>query len=81
MRHSRGTYLPTSPFFLLAAFLPYDGLAPESGKTCRESTGGSMDVLSEVLKVVKLQGALFFNGEFSSPWSFALRTPARSRPT
>jgi len=29
-----------------------------------------MDVLSEVLKVVKLQGAMFFNGEFSSPWSF-----------
>jgi AraC-like DNA-binding protein len=29
-----------------------------------------MDVLSEVLKVVKLQGALYFNGEFSSPWSF-----------
>jgi len=30
--------------------------------------GGRMDVLSEVLKVVKLQGALFFNGEFSAPW-------------
>lgn len=28
-----------------------------------------MDVLSEVLKVVRLQGALFYNGEFSSPWS------------
>ena len=28
-----------------------------------------MDVVSEVLKVVKLQGALFYNGEFSSPWS------------
>jgi AraC-like DNA-binding protein len=28
-----------------------------------------MDVLSEVLRVVKLQGALFYNGEFSSPWS------------
>lgn len=27
-----------------------------------------MDVLSEVLKVVKLEGALFFNGEFSAPW-------------
>jgi AraC-like DNA-binding protein len=27
-----------------------------------------MDVLSEVLRVVKLQGALFFNGEFSAPW-------------
>ena len=32
-----------------------------------------MDVLSEVLKVVKLQGAMFFNGEFSAPWS--LRSP------
>jgi AraC-like DNA-binding protein len=29
-----------------------------------------MDVLSEVLKVVKLQGAMFYHGEFSSPWSF-----------
>lgn len=28
-----------------------------------------MDVLSEVLKVVKLHGAVFYNGEFSSPWS------------
>jgi AraC-like DNA-binding protein len=32
-----------------------------------------MDVLSEVLKVVKLQGAVFYNGEFSAPWS--LRSP------
>jgi AraC-like DNA-binding protein len=29
-----------------------------------------VDVLSEVLKVVKLQGAMFYNGEFSAPWSF-----------
>jgi len=29
-----------------------------------------MDVLSEVLRVVKLDGALFFNGEFSAPWCF-----------
>ena len=28
-----------------------------------------MDVLSEVLRVIRLQGALFYNGEFSSPWS------------
>lgn len=27
-----------------------------------------MDVLSEVLKSVKLEGALFFNAEFSAPW-------------
>jgi len=29
-----------------------------------------MDVLSEVLRAVKLEGALFFNGEFSAPWCF-----------
>jgi AraC-like DNA-binding protein len=29
-----------------------------------------MDVLSEVLKVVKLDTAFFYNGEFSAPWSF-----------
>jgi AraC-like DNA-binding protein len=28
-----------------------------------------MDVLSEVLKVVKLTGAVFYNVEFSAPWS------------
>ena len=32
-----------------------------------------MDVLSEVLRVVKLQGAMFYNGEFTAPWS--LRSP------
>jgi AraC-like DNA-binding protein len=30
-----------------------------------------MDAFSEVLSAVKLQGALFFNAEFSSPWGFA----------
>ena len=29
-----------------------------------------MDVLSEVLKVVKLEGAIYYNAEFSAPWSF-----------
>jgi AraC-like DNA-binding protein len=29
-----------------------------------------MDVLSEVLRVVKLDGAVFYNAEFSAPWSF-----------
>ena len=27
-----------------------------------------MDVLSEVLRVIRLEGALFFNAEFSAPW-------------
>jgi AraC-like DNA-binding protein len=29
-----------------------------------------MDVLSEVLKVVKLEGALYYNAEFTAPWAF-----------
>jgi AraC-like DNA-binding protein len=29
-----------------------------------------MDVLSDVLKVVRLDGAFFFHGEFSAPWCF-----------
>jgi AraC-like DNA-binding protein len=29
-----------------------------------------MDVLSEVLKLVRLQGAMYLNAEFSCPWSF-----------
>lgn len=33
-----------------------------------------MDVLSEILKVVKLEGAFYYNGEFSAPWGF--RAPA-----
>jgi AraC-like DNA-binding protein len=36
------------------------------------ATATKMDVLSEILRVVKLDGALFFNGEFSAPW--CLRT-------
>src|SRR5512139_988944 len=35
-----------------------------------------MDVLSEVLKAVKLDGAVFFNGEFSAPW--CMREPDSS---
>jgi len=29
-----------------------------------------MDVLSEVLKAIKLDGAMFYNAEFSAPWCF-----------
>jgi AraC-like DNA-binding protein len=32
--------------------------------------GPHMDALSEILKVVKLDSAFFFNGEFSAPWRF-----------
>ena len=32
-----------------------------------------MDILSEILKVVRLEGALFFNAEFSAPWCISSR--------
>ncbi|HEY8410920.1 MAG TPA: AraC family transcriptional regulator [Pyrinomonadaceae bacterium] len=35
-----------------------------------------MDVLSEVLRVVRLEGALFFNAEFSAPWCLSTRPSA-----
>lgn len=40
-------------------------------QTPNSMTLSGMDVLSEVLKSVKLSGALFFNGEFSAPWCFS----------
>jgi AraC-like DNA-binding protein len=39
-----------------------------------------MDVLSEVLKAVRLEGALFFNGEFSEPWCLASPRSAAVAP-
>jgi len=33
-----------------------------------------VDVLSEILKAVKLEGAFYYNGEFTAPWGF--RAPA-----
>ncbi len=32
---------------------------------------GLMDAFSEILSVVKLNGALFFTAEFSAPWGFS----------
>jgi AraC-like DNA-binding protein len=39
-----------------------------------------MDVLSEVLRVVKLEGALFFNAEFSAPWCISSSRSAAIAP-
>jgi hypothetical protein len=62
--------LSTRPAFLLTCELPYDDLLRSPEEFAGSPARGYMDVLSEVLKVVKLQGALFYNGEFSTPWSF-----------
>ena len=37
-----------------------------------------MEVLSEVLKAVKLDGAMFYNAEFSAPWCVARSIDART---
>ena len=39
-----------------------------------------MDVLSEVLKTVRLEGALFFNAEFSAPWCLSTSPSAAYMP-
>ncbi|HSB10703.1 MAG TPA: AraC family transcriptional regulator [Blastocatellia bacterium] len=39
-----------------------------------------MDVLSEVLRAVRLEGALFFNAEFSAPWSISSSPSASIAP-
>ena len=39
-----------------------------------------MDVLSEVLRAVRLEGALFFNAEFSAPWCVSTSRSAAIAP-
>jgi len=39
-----------------------------------------MDVLSDVLRAVKLEGAIYYNGEFSAPWGFISPSSDRIGP-
>src|SRR5215469_18182996 len=63
----RGVIVSASGFFA-ASWLRPDELIQSPITFAQSTRGGLMDVLSEVLKVVKLQGALFYKGEFSAPW-------------
>ena len=47
-------------------------------ETPKLQRGARMEILSEVLKAVKLDGAMFYNAEFSSPWC-ARSVDARTR--
>lgn len=40
-----------------------------------------MDALSEMLRVIKLDSAIFFNAEFSEPWCLASRESRAMAPT
>jgi AraC-like DNA-binding protein len=44
------------------------------------SEPGVVDALSEVLKIIKLSGALFFNAEFSAPWCVSASQSSRIAP-
>ena len=57
------------PEFLPGTPEPLAGLACRPVRFAQRLGRACMDVLSEVLKVVKLQGALFYNAELSAPWS------------
>ena len=74
MRLDSCGHLAARPAFLSRTQFPCDGLLRSPDRFADVLRETDMDVLSEVLKVVKLQGAMFYNGEFSAPWSF--RSPA-----
>jgi AraC-like DNA-binding protein len=52
----------------------YDRLLRTPSGFAESLLGGFLDVLSEVLRAVKLQGAMYYNGEFALPWR--VRSPA-----
>ena len=58
------TYYPSAQILML------DSASHFLGRNAHFVDSIPMDVLSEVLRTVKLEGAFFFNGEFSEPWCF-----------
>jgi AraC-like DNA-binding protein len=49
-------------------------------KRSKLSEPEAMDALSEVLKIIRLRGALFFNAEFSAPWCVASSQSSQLAP-
>lgn len=43
----------------------------------RHAASGGFDVLSDLLRVVRLTGAVLFRGELSAPWAFETLSPAK----
>jgi len=61
--------MPERPWFLLGGPERVDWFAGLPRK-CAGSPEGRVDPFSEILIGVKLNGAVFFNAEFSDPWGF-----------
>ena len=73
MHRDGGPYLPARLALLPAVRYYVTHLTQRPGDFAQSSdnrVGSRMDVLSTVLKTVKLEGAMFYNAEFSAPWSF-----------
>ena len=73
MRRVGGPCLPARLAFLPAARYDVTQLTQRPDNFAQKSDNRvvtPMDVLSTVLKAVKLEGAVFYNAEYSAPWSF-----------
>jgi AraC-like DNA-binding protein len=73
MHRDCSQYLPARLALLPAALYYVTDLTKHPGDFARSPNNGAgsrMDVLSTVLRTVKLEGAMFYNAEFSAPWSF-----------
>ena len=80
MGHDRAHTYPRVRLSCFRQSLPYDDLLQSPEKFAGSPTGGCMDVLSEVLKVVKLQGPCSTTENFPRRGVFARQTLAWSRP-
>jgi AraC family transcriptional regulator, alkane utilization regulator len=74
--------MPGTPFLLLKAPALLDTLTEAlqyllktPGWHASVGRGKSMDILSDVLRVLRLSGAVFFTAEFSSPWAVESPNP------
>ena len=61
--------LPETPYVLDGLIEALECLTVRSQRRPQHSETATMDVLSDVLRVVRLSGAVFFTAELSSPWS------------
>lgn len=73
--------LSEAPVLLDSLIAALKGLTGTLAIVAFEMSGqrvGAMDVLSDVLRVVRLSGAVFFTADFSSPWAIESPVPARA---
>lgn len=81
-RHGR-PHLPARLALLPAARYYDTHLTERPGEFAQspdQGVGNRMDALSTVLKTVRLEGAMFYNAEFSAPWRFRAPHSCRVAP-